>query len=246
MIIIPAIDIKNGLCVRLQQGQMSRETVYSDSPEKMAVQWVEKGAERIHLVDLNGAVQGKPVNVETIKKIVKSISVPVQVGGGIRNMETIEAYLDCGVHAVILGTVAYKDPAFLSSACDKFPGQIILGIDANNGRVAIEGWTEETSRSALDLAKQYEHLAIFAIIYTDIQRDGMRVGPNLAATRELARAVKLPVILSGGIADIADVERVLRLSKDGVIGLITGRALYDGSLDLSEAVELAKNESNYV
>lgn len=225
---------------------MSRETVYSDLPEEMAAKWFEKGAERLHLVDLDGAIRGKPVNVQTIRRVVNSVPIPVQLGGGIRNLETIDTYLDCGVHAVILGTVAHKDPGFLNAACDKFPGQIILGIDARNGRVAVEGWTEETSLSAADLAKEYENNALFAIIYTDIQRDGMRTGPNLAATAELAMAVKLPVILSGGISGITDIEKVLTLSKYGVTGMITGRALYEGTLDLGEAIELARNEKHYV
>ena len=241
MIIIPAIDIKNSRCVRLKQGEMSKETVYSDSPLDMASHWVERGAERLHLVDLDGAVEGRPVNRDLVKAIVGSVPVPVELGGGIRDMKTIDAYLSAGVRWVILGTVAHKDPDFVASACERFPGQVILGIDARDNRVAIEGWTEETSMTASEMAKEFEPRRLAAIIYTDIRRDGMSTGPNVEATGALARSVSVSVIASGGISGLQDVQSILPLSADGVIGMITGRALYEGTLDLRQAVKLAKS-----
>lgn len=240
MIVIPAIDLKGGRCVRLKQGRMSDETVFSDVPEEMAVKWYEKGAERLHIVDLDGAVQGRPVNRDAIKRIVEAIPVPVELGGGIRDLATLESYFDLGVRYLILGTVAYKDPDFVEKACKAFPGKIILGIDARGDRVAVEGWTEEIDLTPVDMAKRFEEAGISAIIYTDIHRDGMQTGPNVEATRALARAVKTPVIASGGISGISDVSNIRTLSEDGVIGMITGRALYDGSLDLTEAINLCK------
>ena len=242
MIVIPAIDLKGGRCVRLKQGRMSDETVFSDVPEEMAVKWFEKGAERLHIVDLDGAVQGRPVNRDVIKRIVDSIPIPVELGGGIRDMAILEAYFDLGLHYLILGTVACKNPEFAKSACSVFPGKIILGIDARDDRVAVEGWTEEVDLTPVNMARQFEEAGVSAIIYTDIQRDGMRTGPNVEATRALAKAVKIPVIASGGISGVSDVENIIPLSEDGVIGMITGRALYDGSLDLSEAISVCKGE----
>lgn len=242
MIIIPAIDLKNGLCVRLKQGQMSKETVYSQVPQEMAVKWYEKGAERLHLVDLDGAVKGRPVNSEVIRSIVHAIPIPIQLGGGIRDIQTIETYLDLGIHQIILGTVAYKDPEFVSLACRRFPERIIIGIDAKKGQVAVEGWTEETDMTPEELAKKYEEMGISAIVYTDIQRDGMSTGPNVQATQDLAKAINIPVIASGGISGIGDVKKILPLSKYGVMGMITGKALYEGTLDLTEAIELIKKE----
>jgi phosphoribosylformimino-5-aminoimidazole carboxamide ribotide isomerase len=240
LIVIPAIDIKAGRCVRLQQGQMSKETVYSDAPEHMAVQWFEKGAERLHLVDLDGAMAGKPVNAEAIGRIISSVPIPIQLGGGIRTLELIETYLGLGIEQVILGTAAYRDPAFVSVACRKFPGRVILGIDARKNQVAVEGWTEETGLSPVTLAKKFDSVGISAIIYTDIHRDGMRTGPNLKRIKDLARAVDVPVIASGGISEIKDVADILPLSRYGVTGFITGRALYEGSLDLTEAIKMVK------
>jgi len=242
LIIIPAIDLKNGLCVRLKQGQMSKETVYSQVPQEMAIKWYEKGAERLHIVDLDGAVKGKPVNSEVIRSIVHAIPIPIQLGGGIRDMETIQTYLDLGIHQIILGTVAYKDPEFVSLACQRFPDKIIIGIDAKKGQVAVEGWTEETDMTPEELAKKYEEMGISAIVYTDIQRDGMSTGPNVQATKDLAKAINIPVIASGGISEIGDVKKILPLSKYGVMGMITGKALYEGALDLTEAIELIKKE----
>jgi phosphoribosylformimino-5-aminoimidazole carboxamide ribotide isomerase len=242
VIVIPAIDIKGGRCVRLKQGQMSKETVYSESPVLMAAHWFERGAERLHVVDLDGAVEGRPVNEALIRDIVNTIPIPVELGGGIRNMKTIESYLAVGIRWVILGTVAYKDPAFVELACKTFPGRIILGVDAKEDRVAVEGWTEQTSTSVSEMARRFESLGLAAIIYTDIQRDGMSVGPNVKATEELARSVQTPVIASGGISGLQDVLKVLPLARYGVVGMITGRALYEGHLDLREAMKLSKEK----
>jgi phosphoribosylformimino-5-aminoimidazole carboxamide ribotide isomerase len=241
LMIIPAIDVKEGRCVRLRQGRMSEETIFSDFPEEMARRWVDQGAERLHIVDLDGAVQGKPFNRETIRRVVQAVPVPVELGGGVRNMDTLKAYFDLGILYLILGTAAHKDPDFVAQACGAFPDRIILGIDAREDRVAVEGWTEEVRWTPVALAKHYEKAGISAVIYTDIQRDGMRTGPNVEATRELARSVRVPVIASGGISQLSDVMRLLPLSDEGVTGMITGRALYDGSLDLSEAIRLARS-----
>ena len=240
MIVIPAIDLKGGKCVRLRQGRMSEETVFSDVPEEMAVRWYEQGAERLHLVDLDGAIRGKPVNREVIRRIVSAVPIPVELGGGIRDMGTLEAYFELGLHFLILGTAVHKDPEFVKKACTAFPGRIILGIDARENRVALEGWTETTEMSPVDLAKDFERKGVAAVIYTDISRDGMRTGPNVEGTRDLARSIDMPVIASGGISGLADVMDILALSDDGVEGMITGRALYDGSLRLSDAIEACK------
>jgi len=241
LIVIPAIDIKNSRCVRLKQGQMSKETVYSEVPEEMAIKWYEDGAERLHLVDLDGAISGRPINREVIRDIVNAVPIPIQLGGGIRDIKTIEVYLELGIHQIILGTVAFKDPEFVTLACKKFPGRIILGIDAKEGHVAVEGWTEETDMSPEEMAKSYEALGISAIIYTDIQRDGMSTGPNVEATKDLAEAINIPVIASGGISGIDDVAKISAISECGVIGMITGRALYEGTLNLAEAIRFLKN-----
>jgi len=245
LVVIPAVDIKDGRCVRLQQGKMSKETIYSEVPEDMAVKWYNEGAERLHLVDLNGAVEGRPVNGEVINNIVNAIPIPIQLGGGIRDLKTIKSYLDLGIQQIIIGTAAYKDPGFIATACEKFPGRIILGIDAREGYVAIEGWTEETDISPIGMAKKYESLGISAIIYTDIQRDGMRTGPNIEATRNLAEALDIPVIASGGISGINDVERILSLKRYGVIGMITGKALYEGTLNLADAIRIVREAEIY-
>jgi len=240
MIVIPAVDIKGGRCVRLKQGRMSEETVYSDDPVQMAVTWVRKGAERIHLVDLDGAVGGKRVNAEVIRSIVRSVGVPVELGGGIRSLDSIQFYLGAGVQWVILGTVAFKNPTLMEEACRRFPGRVMLAIDARDGRVAVEGWTEDTDRSAIDIAGPFDGLGMAAVIYTDIQRDGMSVGSNLQATGELADALETPVIASGGISGIEDIRKVKTLSGRGVTGVITGRALYEGTLDLEQAIRVSK------
>jgi phosphoribosylformimino-5-aminoimidazole carboxamide ribotide isomerase len=237
VLIIPAIDIKNGKCVRLKQGRMSDETIFSDKPEEMARKWFDCGAERLHLVDLDGAVSGKPVNRETISRIVESVPIPVELGGGVRDLETLHAYFELGLQYVILGTVAHKDPDFVKDACRLYPGQIILGIDARNDRIAVEGWTEEINLTPAALAERFENDGLAAIIYTDINRDGMRTGCNVEATGALAGTTGIPVIASGGISEMDDVLRILPLAADGVMGLITGRALYDGSLDLADAIK---------
>jgi len=240
LVVIPAVDIKDGRCVRLQQGQMSKETIYSEVPEDMAVKWYNEGAERLHLVDLNGAVEGRPANGEVINNIVNAIPIPIQLGGGIRDLKTIKSYLDLGIQQIIIGTAAYKDPGFIATACEKFPGRIILGIDAKEGYVAVQGWTEETDISPIGMARKYESLGISAIIYTDIQRDGMSTGPNIEATRNLAEALDIPVIASGGISGINDVERILSLKRYGVTGMITGKALYEGTLNLADAIRIVR------
>jgi phosphoribosylformimino-5-aminoimidazole carboxamide ribotide isomerase len=241
LIVIPAIDIKAGRCVRLQQGLMSKETVYSDAPEEMARKWFEMGAERLHVVDLDGAAAGKPMNRASIEHIVSTVAIPVQLGGGIRDLETAAAYLEFGVHRIILGTAAYANPDLAVAACERFPGQISLGIDARGGRVAVEGWTQQTGMTPVSLANRFAEVGISEIIYTDIQRDGMKTGPNIEATKALARAVKTPVIASGGISKIEDVADLLPLEEYGVIGMITGKAIYDGTLELGEAIRLAKS-----
>lgn len=240
MLVIPAIDIKGGRCVRLKQGQMSKETVYSLNPEEMAVRWFQQGAERLHIVDLDGAIQGEPINKEAIRDIAKSVPIPIQLGGGIRNRETIQAYLEAGVSEIILGTIAYKDPEFVKLACKEFPKRVLLAIDAKKDKVSVEGWTEETGLTPLEMARGYESAGISAIIYTDIHRDGMETGPNIEATKAFAEAVDIPVIASGGISDLDDVKNLLTLSKYGVIGMITGQAIYKGTLVLSQAIKMTK------
>lgn len=240
MLVIPAIDIKGGRCVRLKQGRMDDETIFSDAPEEMAIKWYEQGAERIHIVDLDGAIAGRAVNRDVIKRIADIIPVPVELGGGVRDMATLEDYFDLGISYVILGTVAYKNPEFVIEACRTFPAKIIIGIDAKKDRVAVEGWTQDIELTTSELAKRFEGIGASAIVYTDISRDGMKTGPNIDATRALARAVEIPVIASGGISDISDVLNVLTLSKDGVIGMITGRALYEDSLNLESAIRACK------
>ncbi|MBW2030155.1 MAG: 1-(5-phosphoribosyl)-5-[(5-phosphoribosylamino)methylideneamino]imidazole-4-carboxamide isomerase [Deltaproteobacteria bacterium] len=240
MLIIPAIDLKDGRCVRLRQGVFSKETVYSERPEEIAQEWIQKGAERLHIVDLDGALEGRPLNERVIQNIVGSTGVPIQLGGGIRDLKTMENYLSLGISFLILGTVAYRDPELFRAACQRYPGKIILGIDAESDQVAVQGWTEQTPLTPAEMAKEYEGLDISAIIYTDIKRDGTGSGPNVEATRKLATAVRTPVIASGGISGLDDVKKILPLAPVGVIGMITGRALYEGELDLEEAVRLAK------
>ena len=236
MIIIPAVDIQGGKCVRLLQGDFEKVTVYSDSPVEMALKWQEKGAERIHIVDLDGSRSGTPRNWQTIEAVAKAVRVPVQVGGGIRDMKTVEGYLNLGVARVILGTAALRDRSFVKAVCQKYPGRIILGLDARDGRAAVQGWTEATEASVLDIARGYEDAGVDAIVYTDIKRDGMETGVNVEATAALARSVRIPVIASGGVSGIADIERLLTVEKDGVIGVIVGKALYTGALSLEEAI----------
>lgn len=240
MIIIPAIDIKDGKCVRLAQGKFDRVTTYADDPVEMALSWMEKGAERIHIVDLDGSVAGKPRNADIILNIARNVSVPIQVGGGIRNMETIEYYLDHGVSSVILGTTALQNEGIVWEACEKFPNMIILGIDALAGHVAVRGWTQTTEKKAMDLARHYENFPVKAIVYTDIERDGMSTGINVEATKELARAVRIPVIASGGVASLADIENLMAVTDCAFYGVIIGRALYTGAISLEEAIKTSK------
>lgn len=236
MIIIPAIDIKQGRCVRLLQGEMDKETVFSDDPAAMAVRWESEGASLIHVVDLDGAVEKRPKNLDAIRKIVEKVGIPIQVGGGIRDEETLRMYFDLGVVRAVIGSEAVNNPSLVESACRSWPGKIVVGIDARNGRVAIEGWTRTTDVSAVALGKQFEDAGVAAINFTDIERDGMRSGPNIEATRELARAVNIDVVASGGVSSIQDIKNLAPLEADGVVGVITGRALYDGSLDLKTAM----------
>lgn len=243
MIIIPAIDIKDGKCVRLAQGDFDRVTVYADNPADMALTWQQKGARLIHIVDLNGSVAGLPRNSEKILEIVQKIKVPIQVGGGIRNMETIDYYLSRGVSSVILGTAALQDEDFVRAAGRAHPGKIILGIDALDGKVAIRGWTQKTEQTVVDLAKRYENSGMKAIVYTDIKRDGMETGVNIEATAALAREVDIPVIASGGVATIADIDRLLAVENCPFYGVIIGRALYTGAISLEEAIQRSQNVS---
>jgi len=242
LILIPAIDIKGGRCVRLKQGRMTDETVFSDTPEEIAAKWFKQGAERLHVVDLDGAIEGRPVNKEVIERIVSKVPIPVELGGGIRDMPSLEACFDLGLRYVILGTVAHKNPDFVINACNKFPGKIILAIDARKDRIAVEGWTENVNLTPVEMAGRFEETGVSAIIYTDIYRDGMRTGPNMYATRVLARAVRTPVIASGGVSGISDIKEIKGLSEDGVIGIITGRALYNGDLDLAEGIRVIKEK----
>ncbi len=241
MLIIPAIDLKDGHCVRLKQGAMEGATVFSDDPAAMARQWIERGARRLHLVDLNGAFAGKPINEAAIKAItdVVGTDIPVQLGGGIRDLDTIERYLDDGITYVIIGTAAVKNPGFLHEACDAFPGHIIVGLDAKDGKVAVDGWSKVTGHDVLDLAKKFEGYGVEAIIYTDIGRDGMLSGVNIDATVRLARELTIPVIASGGITNLDDIKALCAVEAEGIMGAITGRAIYEGSLDFAAGQKLA-------
>ena len=240
--IIPAIDLKGGKCVRLEQGRIDRETVFSSDPTAVACQWEELGAELIHLVDLDGAFAGIPKNKEVIKAIRAIVRIPLQLGGGIRELKVIEEYLNLGINRIILGTAIYQSKNLLKEACARFPGQILAGIDARNGKIAIKGWSEQTELSVITLAKECAEQGAGAIIYTDILRDGMLSGINLEATQKLARSVSIPVIASGGVAKIADIKNILPLTKDGVTGVIIGRALYEGTIDFKEALKVAREE----
>lgn len=240
MIVIPAIDLKEGNCVRLEQGEMNRDTVFSDNPAEQALKWQEAGAELLHLVDLDGAFAGVPKNKDAIEAIIKAINIPAQLGGGIRDIATIEAYLSLGLSRVIIGTAAQRNPELVIEACQKFPGQIVVGIDAKNGMVAVQGWAELTDISAVDLAKKFEDCGVAAIIYTDISRDGMMGGPNLEATKALAEAISIPVIASGGVSSLKDIENLMAIEASGVTGAITGKAIYTGAINLREAIDLTK------
>ncbi len=240
MLLIPAIDLKDGKCVRLRQGRMDDATVFSDDPVAMAGQWVEAGARRLHIVDLNGAFEGKPVNAEVVKAIAEAYpDLPIQLGGGIRDEDTVQAYLDAGVQYVIIGTKAVSAPHFVNDLCLEFPGHIIVGLDAKDGKVAIDGWSKLSRHDVIDMAKRFEDDGVEAIIYTDIGRDGMMSGVNVDATVKLAQAIHIPVIASGGITNLDDIRALCDVADEGIMGAITGRAIYEGTLDFAEGQKLA-------
>lgn len=242
MLLIPAIDLKDGQCVRLKQGDMEQSTVFSDDPAAMARHWVEQGARRLHLVDLNGAFAGKPRNEAAIRSILREVGdeVDVQLGGGIRDLDTIERYLDAGLRYVIIGTAAVKNPGFLQDACTAFGGHIIVGLDAKDGKVATDGWSKLTGHEVVDLARKFEDYGVEAVIYTDIGRDGMLTGLNVEATVRLAQALSIPVIASGGLSGLDDIRRLCEVESEGVEGVICGRAIYSGALDFAAAVRLVE------
>ncbi len=237
MLLIPAIDLKDGHCVRLKQGAMEDATVFSEDPAAMARHWIDQGARRLHLVDLNGAFAGKPKNAPAIKAILAEVGdeIPVQLGGGIRDLDTIERCLDDGISYVIIGTAAVKNPGFLHDACSAFPGHIIVGLDAKEGKVAVDGWSKLTGHDVIDLAKKFEDYGVEGVIYTDIGRDGMLSGVNIDATVKLAQALRIPVIASGGLTNLDDVRALCAVEDEGVAGVITGRAIYEGTIDFAAA-----------
>jgi phosphoribosylformimino-5-aminoimidazole carboxamide ribotide isomerase len=243
MLIIPAIDLKEGKCVRLERGEMSTATIYSEDPAVTAQRWEAEGAQLLHVVDLDGAFAKEPKNREAIAAIVQSVEVPVQLGGGVRTVEILSAYLELGVERVVIGTAAHSNPELLVQACERFPEKVVLGIDSREGRVAVEGWSKTTEMGAGELAARFENLALAAIVYTDISRDGMQTGPNIEATRQMARSVSIPVIASGGVGSLEHIRALLPLERDGVVGVIAGRALYTGSVDLRQAIALAQGKA---
>jgi len=243
MLVIPAIDLKDGVCVRLEQGLMEKDTVFNDNPAAQALEWQNQGAELLHIVDLDGAFAGEPKNRTAIEAILKAITIPAQLGGGIRDLETIEAYLSLGLSRVIIGTAAQRNPELVREACARFPGRIVVGIDAKNGMVAVQGWAEVTDITAVELARKFEDCGVTAIIYTDISRDGMLQGPNLEATQALAESVAIPVIASGGVSSLEDIERLMIIERSGVTGVITGKAIYTGAIRLGEAIALTKQNN---
>ncbi|HUH88416.1 MAG TPA: 1-(5-phosphoribosyl)-5-[(5-phosphoribosylamino)methylideneamino]imidazole-4-carboxamide isomerase [Pusillimonas sp.] len=241
MLLIPAIDLKDGHCVRLRQGDLGDATIFSEEPATMAAQWLEQGARRLHLVDLNGAIAGTPKNQAAIKAILDEVDgdVPVQIGGGIRDLNTIERYLDIGLSYVIIGTAAIKDPGFLRDACSAFPGNIIVGLDARDGKVATDGWSKLTRHDVIDIARKFEDYGCEAIIYTDIGRDGMLTGVNIESTVKLAQAVSIPIIASGGVTNLDDIKALCAVEDEGIEGAILGRSIYEGTLNFTAAQELA-------
>jgi len=240
MLLIPAIDLKDGQCVRLRQGDMASATVFSDDPVKMALHWVEQGARRLHIVDLNGARSGKPVNEPVVRRILRAVGdeVPVQLGGGLRDLDVIERYIDDGVSFVVIGTAAVKNPGFLHDTCSAFGGHVIVALDAKGGKVATDGWSKLTGHDVVDLARKFEDYGVDAVLYTDIGRDGMLSGVNVEATVELARAVKIPVIASGGVGTLEDIRKLQVIEADGVQAVVLGRSLYEGTLDFKAAQAL--------
>ena len=246
MLLIPAIDLKDGQCVRLKQGDMDRSTTFGEDPAEMARSWVDKGARRLHLVDLNGAFAGKPKNELAIRQILREVGseIDVQLGGGIRDLDTIERYLDAGLRYVIIGTAAVKNPGFLQDACTAFGGHIIVGLDAKDGKVATDGWSKLTGHEVVDLARKFEDYGVESFIYTDIGRDGMLTGINIDATVKLAQALTVPVIASGGLSSLADIEQLCDVEDQGIEGVICGRAIYSGDLDFTSAQERADQLGN--
>ena len=243
MLLIPAIDLKDGKCVRLRQGRMEDETIFADDPMDMAQRWVDAGARRLHLVDLNGAFAGRPVNADVVHRIAEAFpDVPIQVGGGIRDEDTVQLYLDAGVQYVIIGTKAVRAPHFVNDLCLEFPGHIIVGLDARDGKVAIDGWSKLSNHDVIDLAQRFERDGVEAIVYTDISRDGMMEGVNVEATAKLAGEISIPVIASGGISSLDDIKALLAVADEGIMGAIIGRALYEGSIDLVAAHKLVNDE----
>ena len=239
MLLIPAIDLKDGKCVRLRQGRMDDETIFSDNPLEVAQRWVSAGAARLHLVDLNGAFAGHPVNFEVIKDIADAFpDLPIQVGGGIRDADTVQAYLDAGVQYVIIGTKAVTAPHFINDLCLEFPSHVIVGLDSKEGKVAIDGWSKLSHHDVGDIAKRFERDGVEAIVYTDVGRDGMMSGVNVESTAELARSISIPVIASGGVSTMDDIQKLCTVADDGIMGVIIGRALYEGTIDLGEAQKL--------
>jgi phosphoribosylformimino-5-aminoimidazole carboxamide ribotide isomerase len=242
MLIIPAVDIRGGQCVRLRQGRIDQETVFSDDPVAMGRKWQEAGAQWLHVVDLDGAFTSQPQNLAVIGRLRRALAIPMELGGGLRTLETMAAYVDLGIDRLILGTVVLKDPDLAARACEQFPGRIAFGLDAKDGLLAVEGWTETSRQTALEVARALAPLKPAALIYTDISRDGVKKGVNVAATRALAEAVDLPVIASGGVSSLEDIRALLPLEQVGVVGVIVGRALYDGNLDLAAAIKLAQTK----
>jgi len=236
MIIIPAIDLKDGQCVRLRKGIMEDTTVFSNNPTEMASKWVSEGARRLHLVDLNGAFEGKPINADCVNEITRSFpNLPVQIGGGIRDLQTANAYIEAGISYLIIGTMAVTNPDFVEKLCDEFPNKIIVGLDANNGLVATDGWAKQTDIDVVELSKKYEQYGVNSIVYTDIARDGMMQGVNVEATANLAKKTSIPIIASGGITNLDDIAALLKNAHHGIMGAITGRAIYEGQLDFNDA-----------
>lgn len=241
MLVIPAIDLKGGKCVRLLQGRMDQVTVFADDPASVAAQYEEAGAEWIHVVDLEGSVEGKPVNFEAVKSIVTSVKASIELGGGIRDTKTVAACFDIGVKRIIMGTTAFNDPELFASICGSYPGQVALALDARSGKVAIRGWTETTAKEATTMAREFQDRGAAVIIFTDIARDGMQSGVNIEETSKLAAAVEIPVIASGGVASLEDIKKLLPLKKLGVVGVITGKAVLSGALNLRDAIVTARS-----
>ena len=239
MIIFPAIDLKDGQCVRLKKGEMDQATIFNDDPADQAQIFAKQGFQWVHIVDLNGAFAGEPVNKDAVKSIINAVDIPLQLGGGIRNLKTIDYWLNAGLKRIILGTIALTQPHIVKEACTSFPDQIVVGIDAKNGKVATEGWAETSEMTAIDLAKRFEDCGVTAIIYTDVNRDGLLGGPDIDGTKALAQAVNIPIIASGGIGSNEDIAAIKTLENDGVTGVITGRALYDGKINIQEALDVA-------